>query len=116
LRAHVSLAAYADTVFAFNTYHIGKERCYFQVACTLGMLVWVTARRLRTLKLLDLPEEWLRCITKDKSAADVIVSDSGVGPPQLSALNQELGKPVIGFQCTGVRASAVGCLYMFTEP
>lgn len=91
----------ADTVFAFNAYHIGKERCYFQVACALGLGVWVSARRHQTLRRLDLPAEWLACITNNKQAAGVIVSDSGVGPPALQALHQELGKPVIGFQCTG---------------
>jgi hypothetical protein len=93
---------HAGTRFAFNAYHIGKERCYFQVALRLGLKVWVSARRYRTLLRLDLPKEWLKLVTKDKHNADVIVSDQGVGPPQLQGLQKELGKPIIGFQCTGV--------------
>jgi hypothetical protein len=100
-KRHMIPCMHAGTRFAFNAYHIGKERCYFQVALRLGLRVWVSARRYRTLLRLDLPKEWLRLITKDKHAAEVIVSDPGVGPPQLQALQKELGKPVIGFQCTG---------------
>lgn len=97
----ISVSMCAGMVFAFNAYHIGKERCYFQVSRSLGLSIWVSARRLKTLQRLNLPEEWMACITHDKQAADVVVSDSGVGPPQLQELHAELGKPVIGFQCTG---------------
>lgn len=67
------------------------------------MTVWVSSRRLRTLRRLALPDEWLQCIIANKKAADVIVSDSGVGPPQLQQLQKELDRPVIGFLCTGMR-------------
>lgn len=98
------LSRHAGTVFAFNAYHIGKERCYFQVASSLGLSIWVSTRRHQTLQRLQLPEEWMSCVTKDKQAADVIVSDTGVGPPQLQELQTELEKPVIGFQCTGTNS------------
>jgi hypothetical protein len=99
----------AGTVFAFNAYHIGKEGCYFQVAARCNLQVWVNARRARTLRRLQLSEEWLRCLVKDKSQADVIVSDHGVGPPQLQQLQRELNRPVVGFQCTGAAPRVRSC-------
>eukprot|EP00892_Ulva_mutabilis_P010311 jgi/Ulvmu1/7652/UM038_0081.1 len=96
--------AHADdpgTAFIFNAYHIGKERCYFQVALECGLSVWVSARRLRTLKRLQLSPKWMNLITSEKCKAGVIVSDQGVRPEQLQSLQCELGRPVIGFQCTG---------------
>ena len=93
----------AGTVFAFNAYHIGKERCYFQVACLCNLKVWVNLRRAKTLRRLQLKEEWLCRLVDDKCTADLIVSDHGVGPPQLQELQRELDRPVVGFQCTGAQ-------------
>lgn len=45
-------------------------------------------------------------ITRDKKKADVVVSDQGVRPEQLQVLRRELGRPVIGFQCTGTTVQA----------
>lgn len=102
----ISQAHDAGTVFIFNAYHIGKERCYFRAAQTCKFSVWVSRRRYKTLKRLQLPSAWMDLLTSDKRKADIIVSDQGVRPEQLQSLHHELGCPVIGFQCTGVTLPA----------
>lgn len=90
------------TVFVFNAYHIGKERCYFKAAIACNFSVWVSPRRMRTLERLQLPREWMNKLTNTKSKADIVVCDQGVGPEQLQSVAIELRRPVIGFQCSGM--------------
>jgi hypothetical protein len=104
--------AHAEMLFACNTYHIGKERCYFQAALACGFSVWVSAKRLRTLQRLELPREWLALLTQSACSCDIIISDQGVGPPQLQALQAKHGRPVVGFQCTGESISMVESLHL----
>ena len=94
-------AQHAETVFACNAYHIGKERCYFQGCQDCSFSVWVSPARRKTLNRLDLPKDWMALLVEDMAACDVIISDQGVGPPQLQALSSQLARPVVGFQCTG---------------
>ena len=91
----------ADTLFACNAYHIGKERCYFGGALACDFRIFASPARQRTLRRLDLPQAWLALLVDDVSKADVIISDRGVAPPQLASLQEEVGRPVVGFQCTG---------------
>ena len=96
-----STCLHADTLFACNAYHIGKERCYFGGALACEFRIFASPARQRTLRRLDLPQAWLALLVDDVSKADVIISDRGVAPPQLASLQEEVGRPVVGFQCTG---------------
>ena len=102
----------AGTLFACNAYHIGKERCYFKGALQCGFRVFASPARQRTLQRLALPQAWLDLLVDDVSKADVVISDRGVSPPQLASLQEDLGRPIVGFQCTGVRC-AVTCGLLF---
>ena len=46
-----------------SSYHIGKEKAYFGAAIQLGMKVYVTQAKSKTLRLLNLPKEWYEIIT-----------------------------------------------------
>jgi hypothetical protein len=98
-----------DVVFVCNAYHIGKERCYFGFALANNFRVWASPARAKTLRRLDLPKEWIDLLVTSQAKCDVIISDRGVAPPQLQALEEQLLRPVVGFQCTG--AHRCRCLH-----
>ena len=87
--------------FAANTYHIGKEKCYFGAALKAGMRVWASTKKLETLMRLDLPKEWTDLLVNHASDADLVISDTGVNPAVLATLSEGLHRHFIGFQCTG---------------
>jgi hypothetical protein len=101
----INLCVVPGTAFVCNAYHIGKERCYFKAALACDFSVWASPSRTETFKRLSLPQQWLGCLVEDIHAADVIVSDHGVGPPSLAHLQKLLERRVVGFQCTGATAS-----------
>jgi mRNA degradation ribonuclease J1/J2 len=61
------------TLFAFMSYHIGKERAYFGVAERLNMRIYVTPKKRKVLELLNLPDRWTRLITERPTDANIHV-------------------------------------------
>jgi len=67
------LLAERNTLFAFMSYHIGKERAFFGAAEYLNMKVYVQPKKLRVLRLLNLPERWMRLVVGDPREAKIHV-------------------------------------------
>ena len=67
------LLAERNTLFAFMSYHIGKERAFFGAAEYLNMKVYVQPKKLRVLRLLNLPERWMRLVVDDPREAKIHV-------------------------------------------
>ena len=87
------LAREPRTLVVCSSYHIGKERAFFGVAEALGCRVFVTPRKARTLRLLQLPPRWLALLTDDPRAAGLHVVTGG-GALRPESLLQRYGLPL----------------------
>lgn len=75
--AEAEVAMEPDTLFVCMSYHIGKEKAYFNLAIAMGWKVWCTKAKRRTLQFLDLPTEWMNTLTDIKEEAQLHVLSMG---------------------------------------
>ena len=94
-----------NVLFLIGSYSIGKERLYFEVARRLKKKLYVSATKLKTLKLLDLPAWCQQMLTTNDQETSIQVVPMG----KLTLKNMRLiakhyrmqYKVVVGFAPTG---------------
>ncbi|GBF99590.1 DNA cross-link repair protein [Raphidocelis subcapitata] len=83
--AREELAREPSTLLVCSAYHVGKERAFFGIALALGLKVWCSPAKMRTLHALRLPEAWTALLTPDPLEAGLHVLGGGLRPERLIA-------------------------------